>query len=305
VALTTIAVLFAACGGKTRKDATDQAGAAGSGALAGAGAAFAGAGGASADGSMNGGTPDEVAAGSGGDRANPGSGGGPLLGFAGAPADPCATPELAACASHETWFYYSNKTAECVRAGPGQCGSPGFALLSECLDACPGARPALDACDHGYDCRLVEPGCCAPCEPVAPSDLVAVNWDRELDANDCNGTPSCDPCPAVPELETTRQDYIPACRAGTCTLVDLRATDATACTTDGDCMVRAGSGCCELCVAGAFVALSSTDYIAEMCGPYLAAPSQCEVCLRSPTDGYSAKCDAASGHCQVVAPAQN
>lgn len=306
-----------ACGGESRSRAPDDGGSGGTtggtgvggtGALGGTGAfggsgarggtgalggtgAFGGTGGSNAGRGGTGVAGRPNIAGTGGQPMGGASGfgnaagTGNVAGSGGAP-DPCATPSLNSC-DGIPFFFHKAETGECLFAGWTVCATtPGFSSLAECLMACPGSKPAVDACDDTSQCTIVDPGCCGHCDPVKATDLVASNVQRVNDVRDCPGGVACGACPDVPELERTRQYFYTKCNIGRCELVDVRETAAVKCVADENCHLRAGSGCCESCQGLGLVSLSSTQYLQEMCQNV-----GCDACAPNIPVDYRAACD--------------
>jgi len=261
---------------------------AGSSGIDGAGRANrAGAGGQSMGGAAGGGA-------AGGGAAGGGAAGGGNAAGSGGMADRCATPTFRSCEGRP-FFFHDAETGECVAAGLTECATPeGFSSLAECLMACPGSKPALDACDDTLECSVLDPGCCGHCDPVAAQDLTAVNVQRIDDARGCPGGVACGACPDVPELERTRQYFYAECKSHRCQLMDVRTTDAVDCGDGQACRLRAGAGCCEGCTGLGLVALSSTEYLKEMCQHV-----GCDDCAPSLPAAFEAACSD-NGACIVV-----
>jgi hypothetical protein len=104
----------------------------------------------------------------------------------------------------------------------------------------------------------------------------------------------CEPCEVVPVISNRSVYYVPDCVAGTCTVVDLRATESTECQVDLDCALRDGTACCEGCDGTGLVALSSTDYLGRSCPLELACPP----CVPTIPPDYAAHC--LNERCHVV-----
>jgi hypothetical protein len=195
------------------------------------------------------------------------------------------------------FYYHDAATGECISSSPRECSSSlGFRSLAECLLACPGSKPALDACDLGSDCTVVDPGCCGHCDPVSAADLTVANWQRAQDAQGCPGGVACGACAEVSELERTHQYFYADCQENRCRLVDVRETTAVSCTADAQCRLRAGAGCCEHCQGSGFVAVHHTDYLAQLCMDDLGC-DDCEA--RIPPELHAA-CDENQQRCVVV-----
>jgi hypothetical protein len=265
-----VVVVVAACGGKSQSD--DDGGA-----------------GTNDAGTANGGT-----AGNAGGRAGTGGsgkGGGP-------PKDPrCIPPASEREACDGDGFYFLSGSGECHGSGPGQCapdGFVGFASLAECLATCPGSKPAPSACDVASDCMLAIPGCCGGCEPVDPATYVPVHHLRSDVIEGCDAT--CGACADVTELETTGQYYVPACVNQACAVRDLREMEATECARGDECTLRLGSRCCPSCSQMGLIAVSSFDWLDEICPDDVACPD----CASVPPEEFDAFCDEDAGRCFVA-----
>jgi hypothetical protein len=126
--------------------------------------------------------------------------------------------------------------------------------------------------------------------------LVSVNSARQDDARNCSDDVLCGACEEVGELATTGQYFIPTCYGGTCGVFDLRGSSDTECESDDDCFLRDGSGCCEECGDSGFLALSSTDFLQDLC----AEDTACVACDPSPPAGLDAACDQDTLKCALV-----
>lgn len=155
----------------------------------------------------------------------------------------------------------------------------------------------LQACASNTDCEVVAVGCCGSCGGGPISNYTAINSKYDAQYRTRCGPIACGACPPTafnPNDPTFY--YVPTCKDGRCTVVDLNATDITACSTASDCSLRSGTACCSGC-AGTPVALN-TKHASELanyvCG---SEPSACDACAPSFT-GYAVDC--ASGRCSVV-----
>jgi hypothetical protein len=296
VSLCVLIACFAAlgCGGKssTHDDGSRSEAGADSGGSSGAGGSMnsGGRGGSVSSGGRGGAGGSGMAAVSGaGGTAQAGGGGMP-------PVDRCAlpAPNLRSC-DGSPFFYHDVTTGECMGVTSMQCPddlSRTFRSLAECLDSCPSARPAPNACDVTSDCIIAQPGCCAACEPLAEEQFVAIHHARrDTLGGDCDV--ACGPCNQVTELERTGQYFVPACGQVSCLLLDLRRTSA-ACDSDDDCSLRDGSACCEGCDGTGLVALSSTEYVEATCAPN----TGCDGCVPNIPAEFEAGCND-NGHCVV------
>ncbi len=107
-----------------------------------------------------------------------------------------------------------------------------------------GSGGAVDrgACAKPSDCVVVPESCCGACGVPSRDDGTAVHRDHAAAhaADACGPGPAACPACARP-LDPT---LVATCDAGRCRVVDLLATDLTACTSDADCHLRTNE-CCE------------------------------------------------------------
>jgi hypothetical protein len=267
-----VVVGVAACGGKSQSD--DDGGA----------------------GTNDAGTASDAGTG-GNSGGNAGKGG--LAGKGGGPAQDARctapVPEREAC-DGDGFYFLDTGSGECHGSGPRLCGVDGFvgfATLAECLATCSGSKPAPNACDVAADCMLAIPGCCGGCEPVDPAIYVPVHQLRGDVIEGCDAT--CGPCADVTELETTGQYYVPACVNQACAVRDLREMEATECSRGDECTLRLGSRCCPSCSTQGLIAVSSFDWLDEVCPDDVACPD----CASVPREEYEAFCDEDAGRCFV------
>src|SRR5262249_22139354 len=118
--------------------------------------------------------------------------------------------------------------------GAGMGGSGG--LPSACTD------PAAKACTGAGQCVLNAPGCCV-CGMPELSGVVALNAPPSPECVWQGAGCGCGPFD-TPSLAAS-------CEAGSCVGWDVRKEDKySGCTTDTDCHLRMGLGCCEACQGG-------------------------------------------------------
>jgi hypothetical protein len=147
---------------------------------------------------------------------------------------------------------------------------------------------------------IVDPGCCGHCDPVSSTDLLGANRVRAEDARNCPGGVACGACPTISELERTRQNFFVSCGYGTCRILDVRETNATYCTTDDDCHLRLGAGCCEACNGPGLIAVANTDYLDST----VCRDVSCDDCVPQIPAGFRAACgnpDFSEHQCGVLA----
>jgi hypothetical protein len=219
-------------------------------------------------------------------------------GNGGSSVDPCSGGPLATYPCDlDGYFRFDATTGECVAVTSGGCPvvpAQVFWTLAECVSTCPGAKPAETACDDAADCAVHFVGCCAGCEPVDPEVVVAINRERTDTLETCGAV--CGECDTVSETERTGEYYIPACARRSCYVGDLRTSPDSICAEDSDCILREGSKCCEGCDGEGFVAVSSLNWLDEVCE--YAPP--CDACVGEIPPNIAARCDQQSGHCSVV-----
>ncbi|MEI9938419.1 MAG: hypothetical protein WDO69_14450 [Pseudomonadota bacterium] len=164
----------------------------------------------------------------------------------------------------------------------------------------------LSACTFNSQCEVVPVGCCS-CGASGPlSSYTAINsaYQDQFDAR-C-GTIACEPCGpgTAPGLNDSSLYFVGICQkpadaspnaAGQCVVVDLRATEITACASANDCILRSGTGCCSGCGARP-VAVNGSQAAALsqlVCGDEKFA---CPACAPN-FDDYAASCS--DGRCSV------
>ena len=280
---------------------TGGSGGAGTGGTGGRPTGGAGGGGAASTGGAGTGGRPEGGAGTGGITVGgaageaPGSGGND-------PGDACTAPPVpGACALDEWQFRHDPELGLCVPYYFNACDtSPNrYATRDECLAACRGGQPDLDACAGFEDCVLTSLVCCGPCDPVDPAALVAVNIDRTTEFNELIGCGfvACEQCLPVAPNEQIMKYLYGACVEGQCTVRDLRERPVAECNSAADCALRCGAGCCPDCTAaGGVVAYrAGADLTPEFCGD---APSACDDCDCQIPPEYAADC--VEGRCVAV-----
>jgi hypothetical protein len=229
-----------------------------------------------------------------------GSSGAAAAGGATASAERCTAPPIPGdCSAVLLKYRHDPALGLCVPYLFDTCdSSPNqYATRDECVAACHGGEPDLDACTTAADCWVTSTSCCGPCEPVDTGVLVAVNIDRLTEFRelvDC-GIVQCEQClPVGPNERTSRYAYA-ACVAGQCVVRDLRDQAIAQCETAADCRLRCGTGCCEDCNADAVVAVrADANVAAELCE----GSSVCDACDCAVPPEYAADC--VEGRC--VAP---
>jgi hypothetical protein len=151
-------------------------------------------------------------------------------------------------------------------------------------------------CASNTDCQIVPRGRCS-CGSGPISSYIALNSIGILRQDQgCDAVP-CAPCgpTTAPDPNDPALYYIATCQAGSCAVVDLRATDVTECKSDSDCGLRAGTGCCSVC-GGQTIAVNvskQADLRKLVCDP---EPSGCPECI--PAFIGSANCT--GGRCSVA-----
>lgn len=207
--------------------------------------------------------------------------------------DLCLQPfEPGTCEGYFPSYGYNAQTGACESFVYGGCGGNDnrFETLEACLDTCgPGGRTV---CREPTDC-VINQGCCGFCGIENVDDLEAVN-QAYADYNDAEcAVIDCDYCPPPEAAE----QFGARCNAGSCEIYDVRVSELSACETDDDCRLRSGLNCCEGCVNGNWVAVSSDfDRVYDaLCG---GAPVPCPACDPIQPENLEAICGA-EGHCVV------
>ena len=263
---------ISACGGQSSTESNGGDGTSGSGGASGA--------------SGTGGTSGTSTGGSGGtEPTNP---------------DCLLQPEPGTCDAAITRYAFNARDRTCREFTYGGCGGNGnnFESIEACMSSClaPGELD-VTSCTEESVCVLSSPGCCGGCEPVARTDLIAVNaqWLDEYRAATCNQGVACGAC-ADYEGAPERPWYGAKCEAGHCVVFDARV--AATCTDSSQCRLRNGVGCCEGCGATSaqdLVAISSLETLeAEACS---SAETGCPACDPQYPPGAEAVC--VEGLCAV------
>jgi hypothetical protein len=80
-------------------------------------------------------------------------------------------------------------------------------------------------------------------------------------------------------------------------VVDVRESDLTKCTPDSQCVLRSGTGCCEGCGSGGWIAVRNDGSFGDWACNGQEVP--CDACIALPPAFMTARCGA-SGHCETV-----
>lgn len=174
-----------------------------------------------------------------------------------------------------------------------------FDTRQECLDACHGGEPDLDACESDADCVLTDADCCGACDTPAETDWISVRADRVeayREARACESE-ACDECPAWMRRPGLDLHLRAACVEGSCTAKDIRQEPTTECDSAADCQFRCGIGCCESCGAAIDVVAvrKDTDSAEAFCG---GRDVECTLCDCTIPQGYGVDC--VEGRCKVA-----
>jgi hypothetical protein len=154
----------------------------------------------------------------------------------------------------------------------------------------------ITACSSNTDCEIEDVGCCS-CGQGPVSNFTAINSKYDAQYSQRCGAVDCAACPPVAfNINDPTRYYVPTCAAGHCTVVDLRATDITVCSSASDCSLRNGTACCDGC-SGPPIALNTKnepELSKYVCGN---EPVACAACVGSGS-GYTAACS--DGRCSVA-----
>ena len=160
-----------------------------------------------------------------------------------------------------------------------------------------GGGPApseYNACSGPGQCVLVSNSCCGTCGTVTLADQAAINITQGAAFLE-TVCPEPTPCPACASM--ANPNLFAICEQGTCRGADVRTEPESACTTNADCQLRYGTGCCDSCDGAPWqlVAVStSSNLSASQCAP----GTGCDGCLPQYPKDAEAICS--NGHCQVV-----
>jgi hypothetical protein len=120
--------------------------------------------------------------------------------------------------------------------------------------ACVGGSPSWTSCAQPLDCTLVSTDCChMECFEATLAQFAAVNTQHAQEWVTANCTPQ-PPCPGYVCSEADHKTYVrtaaqfgSTCSGAVCQEFDIRTSELSACTTQDDCILRWGTGCCESC----------------------------------------------------------
>lgn len=171
----------------------------------------------------------------------------------------------------------------------GEAGAPGGSGGDAGWAGAGNAPSDFTHCSVPSDCVLRPTSCCV-CGAPELDEVAAVNADHAQEYVDaiCPGGPAC-ACPSAPN-----PNLLATCVEGTCRAIDVREDDASSCTSDDDCRVRA-TACCE-CGAntspGTLIAVRSDgSYSTLVCDPGTA----CDECAPVYPPEATTSCE--SGNC--------
>jgi hypothetical protein len=138
-------------------------------------------------------------------------------------------------------------------------------------------------------------GCCSPCGIPQIGAFAGVN-PKYLDA--FRAETCTTPNPACLKCLTGSNPNIGArCVTQHCKAFDVRSVpEYSKCTTNSDCQLRSGVGCCE-CGGEGWVAVNASGWkalVADVCMPNAGCPD----CLPQLPDNTTAQC--VQGHCEVA-----
>jgi hypothetical protein len=197
------------------------------------------------------------------------------------------------CEAIVTRYWHDPLTGLCVPYLTNWCyGGDGlFDTRAECESICGGGGANWGTCEHDYDCGLVNLYC--DCTPVNASSFLGLRADRTTNYMLIYGSGSfCEECMVPNESRRSLQFFLPVCRAGLCSVLDVRGSELAACERDEDCALRDGAGCCPECDGQGWVSLNANAALCE-------GPSACDACVGPPPPaGYGSSC--INGHCSVI-----
>lgn len=217
--------------------------------------------------------------------------------------DACTAPPLPGdCDLNAIQYRHDPALGVCVPFEFNACdASPNrYATRDDCLAACHGGDPDLDACAVSTDCLVTSLGCCGGCDPVDTAQLVAVNIDRvgELRELVGCGDVQCEQCLPVPPNDRTSRYAYAACERGQCVVRDLRERAIGACSSAADCRLRCGTSCCDGCSAdlGVVAVGTGADEVAEFCdGSRACNDCECVIPPEFSVDCLDSRCVAVLG----------
>lgn len=172
-----------------------------------------------------------------------------------------------------------------------------------------GGSGGLDArvCTSNTQCEVVPVSCCS-CGSAGPiSNFTAINSAYSAQFNERCAAVDCAPClpTPMPGLNDPSFYVVATCERpidapegapGHCALVDLRATEITACKSASDCSLREGTACCQGCL-GQPVALAGRQGSALSALVCDGQSTSCPACAPN-FYGYQTVCD--SGRCGIA-----
>lgn len=226
------------------------------------------------------------------------AGASPVAGSAGSGPDEACTASRASgqCDAYFPSFWHDPKTGLCEPFAYGGCGGNAnrYESRNACIEACPNAAGAWDACLNDSQCTLLGgTGCCALCEPTDDRQFLAINRENAaLYLNSrCANAGACLPCPPVPEQQQLGKFFKPVCQNSRCTAIDIRESSLIECQETSDCVLRNGAECCPQCDESGWVALSKT---ANLCA---GADVECDACASAPPPNLELECF--GGRCRL------
>jgi hypothetical protein len=248
----------------------------------------------------------QSASGAGGSTARAGESSGGSSNVAGTASEACAAPpDPGPCEAYFPVWYHEAATGLCRPFIYGGCGGNfnRYSSLHECQTSCFGQSPDYARCNARSDCVVATTGCCGVCDSASfgAHDLIAFNqkYQNQLECTiplklpTPGGGVACEPCAEAPD--GTQKYFMPECDGGLCSVLDLRQSRYTACTTDADCRLRRGHECCESCSISELLSVrKDNDFEAFLCG---GEPVACEACEPEPISAL-AICGE-DGHCAV------
>ncbi len=196
------------------------------------------------------------------------------------------------------FFFAASCSAQVREVGPTDAGTADGGGIVDAGDA-PDANTSPASCTGFGECSLTSRTCCGVCGSPTLDDVSAIRWDKvELYRSVVCGGNGPVPCPACASMENPHLTAV--CRSSICSAIDVRNDTVSACTSNADCMLRYGTGCCETCGVGLESHLTAfrKDAVQSVvrCLPNEGA---CPPCVATYPANASAVCNPRTRRCEV------